>query len=158
MLPAAAAGLVFACAHDYRDPDPAAGSTARVVIENPSADSVYISMDAAAVHVYERAPECTRTYLGTVSVADLKREILVAADRPVLFHFSINVLEARRMAICDTEIGFTPRAGATYRLIAGEHFRQRCSLQVLNSSGEQVPAFDPSECEGETMRTSSRFQ
>ncbi len=145
----AAASLVLACAHDYRDPDPAAGPTARVVIENPSAESVYISMTAAAVHVYEANPECVRTYLGTVSIADPGWAILLAADRSALLQLSI-VEEGRHgTRSCDVAIGFVPQAGETYRLITREGFQHRCIVELRNASGQPVEAFDPRDCRTE---------
>jgi hypothetical protein len=143
---AAAALLALACAHDYRDPDPASVPTALLVIENPWADLPEMSSAEAVVHVYETDPVCERTYLGTVSIAERERAIRLAADRSVSLELSL--LEQGRYGTrsCDVAIAFVPKASADYRLILGDRFRERCTIELQTASGEPVRAYDPRQC------------
>jgi hypothetical protein len=145
---ASVAGIALGCAHGYVGPDPAAGPTASIEIANPETDSRYslMSENGAVINVYEQAPDCAKTYLGTVSVIPQKQEIRVRADRPAVLEFSLLVPARRASYSCKVEVGLVPAAGATYRVIASDNLRKRCSMRVLDANGQEAPGFDPAEC------------
>ena len=144
----AAASLLLSCAHDYRDPDPAAGATALVVVENGSADShesINASMWASVLDVYEGAPDCTKRYLGTVSIANPVREIRLAAGRVAVLSLSVLVPEAD--ATCKVEGAFVPAAGESYRFTVRDNFNRKCSVDLSYANGNEVPMIDWRDCE-----------
>jgi hypothetical protein len=138
--------LGLGCAHGYVDPDPAAGPTARVVIENPDADSTYSLMAEAGpvINVFELTPDGTRTYLGTLSTTPARQEIGVRADRPTVLEFllAVTVPVGIRYS-CKVERQLVAAAGATYRAIASDNLRKHCTLRLFDASGREIERSDP---------------
>jgi hypothetical protein len=151
LVATASAAVALACANaarEYRDPDPALGPTALVVITNPFQRAPFTSGTRAIVHLYEgSAADCAEAYLGSVSLDASDQTLRVAAGREAIFRLSLESIETLYTTRCSAAIGFVPEAEHGYRIDFHEHFWLHCSIGLTDESGESVAAFDPRYCE-----------